>query len=295
MTMMKHDEKHHRREAEAKGFGLLELSDTAFERIRTLVYDYCGINLTEQKRSLVVGRLNKMLRTRGIASFDHYCALLEQDSSGRTLGELVNRISTNHTYFYRERAHFEFFRDAALPEFAAALRRERSNDLRIWCAGCATGEEPYMLVMQMMEYFGSEYGRWDAGVLATDISSQALAAAVEGIYPEERLGELPQHYRERYFFRVRDGWQVRDEVRREVTFRRFNLMNRTFPFREPFHAIFCRNVMIYFDQPVREALVVRFHRHTRPGGYLFIGHSESLGRERSPYAYVMPALYRRVD
>ena len=292
MPMTKSDGKR-RKDVETAGFGLLDLSDSAFQRIRSLVYDYCGINLTEQKRSLVVGRLNKLLRTRGIASFDQYCALLEEDSSGRTLGELVNRISTNHTYFNRERAHFAFFRDTALPEFAAALKREGSDDLRVWCAGCATGEEPYMLVMEMMEHFGADYARWNAGVLATDISSQALSTAVEGIYPEERLGELPKSYRERYFSRVKDGWQVREEVRREVTFRRFNLMNREFPFREPFHAIFCRNVMIYFDQPVREALVSRFFRHTRPGGYLFIGHSESLRREHSSYMYVMPAVYRR--
>lgn len=277
-----------------KTLTLTPLSDKAFGRIRSLVYSHCGINLTDQKRSLVVGRLNKLLKQRGIASFDDYCHYLESDKSGRALDELVNRISTNHTFFYREKAHFEFFFDHALPEAVAACKAEGHKDLRIWCAGCSSGEEPYMLIMLMMEYFGREYAQWDAGILATDISSKALTTAINGVYPDDRMGQLPAKYRSKYFHRQGDMWAVNEEVKREVTYRRFNLMNPRFPFKRPFHMVFCRNVMIYFDKTTREALVKRFFMHTRPGGYLFIGHSESLGRDECPYEYVMPALYKRV-
>ena len=272
---------------------LTPLSDKAFARLRSLVYEFCGINLTEQKRSLVVGRLNKLIKSLGFADFETYCDYLEKDKSGAAVAELVNRISTNHTFFYREKAHFDFFSQTALPQFEALLKQTGSKDLRIWCAGCSTGEEPYMLVMLMMEYFGRSYANWDAGLLATDISSKALNTAIAGVYPEERLAQLPASFRNKYFTKRGQDWAVAENVKREVTFRRFNLMNDRFPFKKPFHAIFCRNVMIYFDRPTREALVDRFYRHTLPGGYLFIGHSESLGRERCPYDYVLPALYRR--
>ncbi|XPV76874.1 MAG: CheR family methyltransferase [Desulfovibrio sp.] len=273
--------------------GLPTLSDKAFQRIRTLVYNFCGINLTEQKRSLIVGRLNKMLKAYGVADFDTLCDMFEKDSTGKMMSELANSISTNHTFFYREKAHFEYFFETAFPQAVEACKQEGHKDLRIWCAGCSSGEEPYMLVMLMMEYLGAEYSRWDAGILATDISTKALSTAIAGIYPEERLTQLPAKLKNKYFRKVEGGWQVVDAVRKEVTFRRFNLMNPTFKFKKPFHTIFCRNVMIYFDSQTRETLVNKYFQNTRPGGYLFIGHSESLGRVGCPYEYVMPALYRR--
>ncbi len=270
------------------------LSDKEFNTIRMLVYERFGINLTEQKRSLVIGRLHKLIQLKGFRSFREYCKYVLSDHTRQALLELANRISTNHTFFYREKAHFDFFTKTALPQVKRALDAANSRDLRVWCAGCSTGEEPYTLVMLMLEHFGTAYESWDAGVLATDISEQALAFAREGLYPGERLALLPPALRNKYFKPAGDGnWAIHERVVREATFRRFNLMNERYPFKKPFHIVFCRNVMIYFDQPTRNRLVERFHRHTAPGGYLFVGHAESLGRERNPYEYVMPAVYRR--
>ncbi len=148
--------------------------------------------------------------------------------------------------------------------------------------------------MLMMEYLGNEYSSWDAGILATDISERALSMARKGVYSADHVSQLPGNLQRKYFTLARPGeMAVVDKIKREATFRRFNLMNSSFPFKKPFQMIFCRNVMIYFDQPTRDALVGRYHQHTEPGGYLFIGHSETLGRSQSRYQYIQPALYRK--
>lgn len=273
---------------------LMAISDQEFDAMRQLIYRRFGINLTDQKRSLLVGRLQKLLRGSGFSTFQDYYQHLINDKSERALSDLVDRISTNHTFFNRESDHFSYFMDTALPEVVAKLKKEGRRDLRVWCAGCSSGEEAYMLLMLMREFLGAEYSRWDAGVLATDISDRVLSIAKEGVYPEERLASLPGHLKTKYFRPVGQGqWQVQEALRREGTFRRFNLMNEHFPFKKAFQVIFCRNVMIYFDQATRENLVRKFHQFTEPGGYLFIGHSESLGRSQSLYRYLMPAAYRK--
>jgi chemotaxis protein methyltransferase CheR len=273
---------------------LMSISDEEFKQIRSMVYERFGINLSDQKRSLVVGRLQKLLRSLGFLTFKQYYDYLRTDNTGRALNELINRISTNHTFFFRESAHFDFLRAKALPDIVAMMKRDNCRDLRIWCAGCSSGEEPYGLVMVMLEYFGKEYGMWDAGILATDVSEKALNTAVSGLYPAERVEHVPSALKQRYFINTRKGaWEVADRVKKEVTFRRFNLMNKSFPFKKPFHAIFCRNVMIYFDQPTRDALVKKFYDNTVSGGYLFIGHSETIRGGKVPYEYIKPAVYRK--
>lgn len=272
----------------------LTISDREFRLIRTLVYERFGINLTDQKRALVVGRLQKLLRDGGFSSFNHYHEAVTADKSGTALDQLVNRISTNYTYFNREQAHFQFFTQKVLPDLVARQRTRSHRDLRIWSAGCSSGEEPYMLTMLMMEHLGSDYDSWSAGVLATDISEQALGKARRGVYDDDQIAKVPAAIKHKYFKRLENGgWRVIAKLRDQVTLRRFNLMNRQFPFKKPFQVIFCRNVMIYFDTPTRQTLVKRYHQHLEPGGYLFIGHSESLGREQDDFQYIMPAVYRR--
>lgn len=273
---------------------LMPISDQEFDRMRSLIYSKFGINLSLEKRSLLVGRLQKILRAEGFSSFNDYYDHLLSEKSGRGLSKLVDHVSTNHTYFYRESAHFEYFRQHALPEIIDKLKKAGSRDLRIWCAGCSSGEEAYTLLMLMREVLGSEYGNFDAGLLATDISDRILATARTGIYPGERIEPLPDPLKRKYFTRHdQDRVQVVEGIRREAVFRRFNLMNAQFPFRKPFHIIFCRNVMIYFDRQTRDALVRRFHVATEAGGYLFIGHSETLGRDQPLYDYLIPAAYRK--
>lgn len=273
---------------------ILTPTQEEFEEIRKLVYDRFGINLTSEKKALVAGRLQKVLRVRGFETFSAYLQFVERDASGEALEELVNRISTNHTFFYREKDHFDFFTGRALPE---AIQRNRSNrDLRIWSAGCSSGEEPYTLVMLMMETLGSEYSSWSAGVLATDISARALEFARKGVYPSERLEPLPVALRNKYFHPAPDSeWEISEKIRQQVTFRSLNLMNRQFPFRKQFDVIFCRNVMIYFDQETRMNLVQRFCDCLVPGGFLFIGHSESIRGGPHKLEYLQPALYRKGD
>ncbi|GAB6058844.1 CheR family methyltransferase [Desulfonatronum parangueonense] len=274
----------------------LELREEDFRFISDLIRSRFGINLTDQKRSLLIGRLQGLLRHMGLPDFRAYRRHLESSGCDQTLGELVNRIATNHTFFFREADHFTFLRETILPHLKARGDQNGNRDLRIWCAAASTGEEPYSILITMLDYFGPEYPRWDAGLLATDISARALEKARLGIYPAEQAKNIPRHILRKYFVRRQDGGlQVASPLRREITFRRFNLMNERFPFRQPFDLIFCRNVMIYFDLSARQALLRRFARFLEPGGYLLIGHSETIGRTNPDFAYIQPAVYRRKE
>ena len=271
------------------------ITDQEFNLIRSFVYDSVGINLTEQKRSLVVGRLQKKLRQLGLKCFKDYYDYVSGDKTGQASVELADLISTNYTYFNREKAHFEYFINTALPETARRIMSRGKREIRVWCAAASSGEEPYLLAMLMREYFGEEYRLWDGGLLATDISKEALLNAEAGVYKDEAVKPVPADIRRKYFERTGNSeWKITVSVKKDVTFRRLNLMNRHFPFKKPFHIIFCRNVMIYFDQKTRDALVRRFYDVTEPDGYLFIGHSETLNRSNMKYKYIKPAIYRKV-
>lgn len=274
---------------------MMRITDQEFTALRRLVYDRFGINLTAEKRSLMVSRLQKLVQSLGFTTFESYYHYLIHDPTNQGLDALINRITTNYSYFFREEAHFDFFTHTALPTILERLQQRNSKDLRIWTAGCSTGEEPYSLLMLMHEHLGLNYGLWDAGLLATDISERVLAVARSAVYPAERTSKVPPLIRQRYLHPTADGMvAVNEGLKKELTLRRFNLMNVTFPFKKPFQMIFCRNVMIYFDQPTREALIRRFHQALEPGGYLFIGHSETIGREHGLFQYVMPACYLRL-
>lgn len=270
------------------------ITDKEFHAIRDLVYERFGINLTNEKKSLVVTRLQKILRKRDFKSFHEYYLYLIEDKSNQAISELANQITTNHTFFYRESEHFLYFMSTILPEIVARKKKANSKDLRIWCAAASSGEEPYNIVMCMMEYFGKDYSQWDAGLLATDISDQAMSVARGGVYDSSRVQPLPESYKKKYFQPSGSNWKINDQVKKEVTLRRFNLMNKKLPFKKPFDCIWCRNVMIYFDNETKHELVNRLYDQTAPGGYLLIGHSESISREKSPWKYICPAVYKKV-
>jgi chemotaxis protein methyltransferase CheR len=273
---------------------LMRITEHEFSQMRDLIYDKFGISLSDEKRSLLVGRLQKLLKDEGIASFGEYYNILSRGTSVQAYSKLIDCVSTNHTYFNREKQHFEFFEQKAFPEILKMLNTRGSKDLRLWCAGCSSGEEPYMLLMLMHDVLGTAYVSYDGGILATDISEKILNTARKGIYDAERIAALPEIKRKKYFVKIgNEQYQVHEKVREEAVFRRFNLMNTIFPFKKQFQIIFCRNVMIYFDQQTREKLVERFHRSLVPGGYFFIGHSETLGRGQTLFDYIMPAVYRR--
>jgi len=273
---------------------LLPITDREFRQLRDFVYERFGINLTEQKRFLLVNRLQKMLKNNGFACFKDLYETLVREPSPAMLSELINRLSTNYSYFYRGQAHFDFFAGAILPELAEQSRQSGQRDIRVWAAGCSTGEEPYMLAILMREYFGPQYGDWDGGILATDISEKALGYAKQGTYPPERVKDMPLALRHKYFTTTDGGeMAVKERLKQDVTFRRFNLMNAAFPFKKRFQVIFCRNVMIYFDKSTRQRLIGKFYEMLEPGGYFFVGHSETLGRDQEMFQYVLPAVYRR--
>ena len=211
--------------------------------------------------------------------------------TGEAAATLVNKITTNHTYFMREANHFYYFRDKVLPYLSEKVKQK---DLRIWSAGCSSGEEPYTLAMIIDEFLGKEKLLWDTKVLATDISAKVLEQASSGIYPNAEVNTLPPQWRLNYFTNIDNQKSIIvDRIRNEVIYRKLNLMERNFPFRKLFHVIFCRNVMIYFDTQTKRQLVQKFYNSLEPGGYLFVGHSESLNPEETSFKYVIPAVYRK--
>jgi chemotaxis protein methyltransferase CheR len=257
------------------------------------VFENAGISLTQNKQALVVSRLQKQLRKLGLKSFREYYDYVVKEKTGVALADMIDQIATNYTYFNREKEHFDFFLNRGLPDVSAQIRNSKSNDIRIWCAAASTGEEPYMLAMLMREYFGHACIHYDGGLLATDISRKSLSVAKIGVFKNEAVNLLPPLLKNKYFQKGKGFWTICEQIKRDVTFRRFNLVNKEFPFKKRFHIIFCRNVMIYFDQPTREALVQRFSQLMEPGSYLFIGHSETLNGMNTPFRYIKSGVYRK--
>ncbi|HTS27501.1 MAG TPA: protein-glutamate O-methyltransferase [Bryobacteraceae bacterium] len=266
------------------------LTPLEFEKISRLAYERFGLDLKRGKEELVSARLGKKLRQEGLRSFQEYYQSVLEDKTGEALVGLIDALTTNHTSFLREPPHFEFLREQALPEW------RRRDTLRIWSAACSTGEEPYTIAFTLLEGIGNAY-RPQLRILATDISTRVIAEAERAIYAAERIATLPAPWQRAYFLRGERRWQgyycVKPEVRRLVEFRRLNLVEPVVQ-AETFAAIFCRNVMIYFDRPTQQAVVNRLAAHLELGGYLLIGHSESLTGIEHPLAYVRPTVYRRV-
>jgi len=306
----------------------IAITDQEFWQIVNLLKDRYGINLS-QKKNLIVGRMQSHLRHSNFRSFSEFYDYVIADRTGEAVTLLLNKLTTNYTFFMRETEHFDFFRGTVLPYI---INSEKDKDMRIWSAGCSSGEEPYSIAMCIADFFaGSGISRaaelnrnpakliappnhdapptvdsaaqlqnktdrqgWDSRVLATDISERVLELASEGIYMEESMERLPPAWKNAFFTSIgAESVQVVERLRKEVIYRKFNLMEEHFPFRKRFHLIWCRNVMIYFDSETKKKLVEKFYDCTEPGGYLFIGHSESISRNETRYKFVMPAIYRR--
>lgn len=270
---------------------MITITDKEFKLLSVYIKENYGINLKDEKRILVTGRLQNELTQRGFINFTEYYKYISSDKTGNAINTLINKITTNHTFFMREPDHFYYFRDKVLPFQKGTIK---DNDLRLWCAGCSSGEEPYTLAMLIDEFFGKEKILWDTKVLATDISSMVLEKAKNGIYKRENLSDLPLHWKTNYFKKYDEENDILiNKIRNEVIYRRFNLMEERYPFKKKFQVIFCRNVMIYFDTDTKRKLVKKFYDSLEYGGYLFIGHSESIDREDTKFKYIMPAVYRK--
>lgn len=266
------------------------VSEADFRRLVDYMKSQAGIDLSK-KRTLVETRLENYLATEGYASLGDYLNVVIQNPGSKEAEMLINILTTNHTFFWREEKHFEYFMSNILPE----LKKKHGNtkDLRIWCAASSSGEEPYTLAMCAMEYFGIEHSKWDTTVLATDISTKVLAQAQAGIYAAESVRALPASWQKKYFVDHGETMTVCDELKKQVLFRKLNLMDN-YPFKKPLHVIFVRNVLIYFDDVTKKQIVDRMIDALEPGGYLFIGTTESISKDSEKIRYVIPSVYQKI-
>ena len=268
----------------------LELRASDFEKICAMLKSLCGIKLYAGKEHLVKARLMKRLKALNFNNFSEYLKYLENDDSGSELALMVDLLTTNKTNFFREIQHFDYLRDEVLPVWSPSR-------LRIWSAGCSTGEEPYSLAILLLEELEDIKGR-DIRILATDISGRVLEKAKRGEYEYECVKNMPKNLIDQYFQCVdttgQQVYRVNKNVSNFITLARLNLMN-SWPMRGPFDIIFCRNVMIYFEKETRERLVQRFWDMLKPGGYLFVGHSESLAALSHTFKYRKPAVYMKQE
>ena len=271
---------------------MITISNDEFLLLTNYIKENCGISLKDEKKALLVARLGKILNDNGFHSFMQYYKCLKEDTEGKELSRLVDKITTNHTYFMREAQHFTYFSDTVLPNLKDVVK---NRDLRVWCAASSSGEEPYSLAMLMEDFFRNDGIEWNKKLLATDLSSSILETAKKGVYTKDAVNKLPKVWVLNYFDKIEeDKYMIKPEIKEEVIYRRFNLLEPVFPFRKKFHVIFCRNVMIYFDNETRDDLINKFYDALEPGGYLFMGHSESVNREKSKFKIMCPAVYRKL-
>jgi chemotaxis protein methyltransferase CheR len=265
------------------------LSTREFERIRERLYDVAGISLSDAKRTLVIARLSRILRTLKLPSFDAYVDFLESQGTATDAQDFVNALTTNLTRFWREEHHFDHL-NGYVGELMKAAHSQSQKRLRIWSAGCSTGQEPYTIALGLLAAY-PELKRWDFKILATDIDTSVIAKAATGIYPEGELNGLSPE-RARLFEKIGDGRvRIPSAAASLVSFKPLNLM-APWPMKGPFDAIFCRNVAIYFDKPTQGEVFGRLGKILAPGGFLYIGHSENLGTGGAGFRLVGKTIYQ---
>ncbi len=267
------------------------ITQTEFLRLVRLMKQSFGIDLSKQF-DLIDTRLSPLLNQKGMDSLGDFLQGVEKDLNGPDARLLVARLTTNYTYFMREMAHYEFMSKKLLPKLITQIP---DHDLRIWSAGCSSGEEAFSTVMVLDEVLGAKRSQWDAKILATDISENALKEAVGGVFSEERLQKMPPALQKKYFTPVGNGkFLLKEATRKEVVFRRFNLMEAKYPFKKKFHVIFCRNVLIYFDKQTTDAIIDKFHGCLEPGGHLFVSLAEAIDKDNKKFKFVEPSIYQKV-
>ena len=273
----------------------IELTDQEYREIANFVHKTAGINLLDGKKELMRTRLSKRIRALKFNNFRAYFKHVMSDHTGEEIVFLLDALATNLTSFFREPQHFQFMAKDYLPELEKRRKAQNSRKLRIWSAACSSGEEPYTIAMVVLDknpYFGQG---GDFKILGTDISTKVLTMAKQGLYGPERVKDIPPQMLQKHFTRIETDrgermYQVTPQLRSTIAFQRLNLMD-PLPFQRPLDLIFCRNVMIYFDKETIASLVDKYYKILAPGGYLFIGHSESLSGFKHPFKYVAPCIY----
>ncbi len=274
----------------------LDLSEKNFQRIADVIYDHCGINLHDGKKSLVRARLAKRMRECRYRSTPKYIDYALSEAGSKEFYSLVDSISTNLTSFFREKVHFDYLQSQYLPNLIAKKGNLPNPKLRVWSAGCSSGEEPYTMSIVLTEMFENTARNWDVKILASDVSTRMLEIGQMGTYDADRVKPLTPKQKLRFLTPNKiEGckvYQANNELKKMITFRYLNLMEK-WPFNGPFDIIFCRNVMIYFDKKTQEKLINRYWDLLPSGGLLCIGHSESLTGINHKYDYVQPATYMK--
>ena len=259
-----------------------------FNEIKSIAYRLTGIKLTDHKKNMIYGRLARRLRKLNLSRFDDYCKIIQQENNPE-VSEFVNSITTNLTSFFREAHHFEFLSKELLPRLVQ--ENAGSRRIRIWSAGCSTGEEPYSIAMVVNSI--SEIKNWDVKILATDLDSEVVRRANEGVYSTERIETIPVAYKNHFLQnKGEDLVRIKPEVGKLITFKQLNLLHR-WPMKGPFDIIFCRNVVIYFDKETQKVLFERYAQLLKDDGHLFIGHSESLHNVTDKFKSVGRTIYER--
>lgn len=285
--------------AEAISGALDHLSGRDFQRLARFIHEYSGIKMPPTKKTMVEGRLRKRVAATGCADFRDYCRkLFDGDGLQREAIHLIDVVTTNKTEFFREPEHFRILADASIPTLLAERRAGRQGTIKVWSTASSIGAEPYTLAMTLDE-LSPRLGGFRFSIIATDISSRALAAAAAGIYPDSMIAPVPIELRRRYLLRAKNRsrgvFRVAPELRRLVQFGRLNLMQAPYPVDTDMDVIFCRNILIYFDKPTQQAVLERLCDHLRPGGYLFLGHSESLAGMGLPLVAAGNTVFRRAE
>ena len=296
--------------AAESAFKNITMSDRLFKRFSEFIYKECGIKLPPAKKTMLTVRLSRRLRALGMNSFGQYYDYVcnPKNRSGERV-RMIDAVSTNKTEFFREPAHFDFLGRQALPDLVGSMHNGSRKKLKIWSAGCSSGEEPYTLAMVLSEFFNGRQNKAQAdakpttrpldqfSILATDISTQVLETAKNAIYPKRIVEPVPTMMKQRYFMRGKGAqsgfYRVVPELRSRINFQRFNLINEDFNLEENMDVIFCRNVIIYFDRQTQIKLFEKFYNQLVPGGYLFIGHSESLHGINDRFRLVANTTYRK--
>ncbi len=272
---------------------MIRISQIDLNELNAFVKANYGIDLAN-KKTFVELRVQKSMTEYGYTDFQEFFSFICSDVTGTALADFISSLTVNYTLFNREAVHFDFLTSKVLPDLC--IREQDKKELNIWSAGCATGEEPYTLAMILSDYFNIQKGLWDTKILATDISTIALKKAQQAEYPAESIRDLNPNWVKRYFVQDPDDPEIvyiAPVIRNEIIFRKHNLVGAPFQFKKKFHFIFCRNVMIYFDERTKKLLINRMYEVLEDGGYLFIGMSETIEKDWSDFVYIQPSVYRK--
>ncbi|MGI6394419.1 MAG: CheR family methyltransferase [bacterium] len=270
----------------------ISLSDEEFKKLQDLVHKISGISLSDTKKELVISRFSKRLKELKLNSFGEYSDLIVSPSGFSEVQNFINSITTNKTDFFREAHHFDFIVSTFIPQVVAYSKPV----VRIWSAACSTGEEPYTIAMVMLRHLVEPYGI-PVKILATDIDTNVLKRASRGIYDFQAIEQVPDHYLKKYFLKGKEEstglFKIKDEIRNMVTFKQLNFIAEEYPITSTFDIIFCRNVIIYFNSETKKAVVSKLFRYLNEGGYLMMGHSETLFNMIDDLVYLKNTIYQK--